>query len=151
MSYTEIVPSETRPEPFSISESAKNSAILTASEGVILLPSIAENNHDISSRRDYGIWDEGRATLVGTITMYSWGKDLVDIGYDVEPIHQRRGYASLALRAIADYARDSCNVRTQATIGFSNIASQGTAQRAGFEITEVLPGGTMIFTDQAGL
>ncbi|MBC7869085.1 GNAT family N-acetyltransferase [Candidatus Saccharibacteria bacterium] len=150
MISAEILSSEIQSELFSVNDSVKDLAILTAREGVVLLPSTLEKKNDTSSRRDYGIWGEGRATLVGLITLYSWGKDLVDIGYDVSPRYRRQGYASLALRAIANHARDSCHLRTQAHVGFGNVASQGVALRAGFEVTDSI-GGVMIFTDQAGL
>jgi RimJ/RimL family protein N-acetyltransferase len=106
--------------------------------------------YDISDRRDYGIWGEDGATLVGLITLYPWGQDLVDIGYDVAPKYRRQGYASLALRAIANHARDIRQLKTQATIAVGNVASQATALKAGFEVADIL-GGVIIYTDQAGL
>ena len=61
---------------------------------------------------------------------------MVEIGYAVDPVYRRRGYARAALEALLQRAAREPHVHTvRVTIGPDNVASQQLAAQYGF--TEV--------------
>ncbi|ANN21825.1 GNAT family acetyltransferase [Amycolatopsis orientalis] len=81
------------------------------------------------------IWDEERQLAVGRAG-YHGPPDpsgMVEIGYAVEPVHRRRGYARAALEALLRRAADEPRVRTvRVTISPDNVASYRLAAQYGF-------------------
>ncbi|WP_072479884.1 GNAT family N-acetyltransferase [Amycolatopsis australiensis] len=81
------------------------------------------------------IWDEPRQLAVGRAG-YHGPPDpsgMVEIGYAVEPVHRRRGYARAALEALLRRAADEPRVRTvRVTISPDNLASYQLASQYGF-------------------
>lgn len=81
------------------------------------------------------IWDEPRQLAVGRAG-YHGPPDpsgTVEIGYAVEPVHRRRGYARVALESLLRRAADEPRVRTvRVTISPGNLASHQLAAQYGF-------------------
>lgn len=80
-----------------------------------------------------GIWDDRQ--LVGELDILPISDDglAVEIGYDILEAFRRKGYATLAARAAADYAISERGVEDVfAKTSLSNHASQAVLRRAGF-------------------
>ncbi len=81
------------------------------------------------------IWDERRHLAVGRAG-YHGPPDtagMVEIGYAVDPMHRRCGYARAALEALLRRAADEPQVRrVRVTIGPDNVASYELASQYGF-------------------
>jgi len=81
------------------------------------------------------IWDERRRVAVGRAG-YHGPPDpsgMVEIGYAVDPAHQRRGYARAALEALLRRAGREPRVSTvRVTISPDNVASHRLAAQYGF-------------------
>lgn len=81
------------------------------------------------------IWDEGLELAVGRAG-YHGPPDavgMVEIGYAVDPVHRRRGYARAALQALLERAEGEREVRTvRLTISPGNTASERLASVFGF-------------------
>ena len=59
---------------------------------------------------------------------------MVEVGYSVDPVHRRRGYATAMLRTALDWAASEPSVRTvRASISPDNEASLATLRPFGFE------------------
>ncbi|MEV4148718.1 GNAT family N-acetyltransferase [Amycolatopsis sp. NPDC049691] len=81
------------------------------------------------------IWDELRQLAVGRAGYHGPpdSSGMVEIGYAVEPVHRRRGYARAALEALLRRAADEPRVRTvRATISPDNLASYQLVSQYGF-------------------
>jgi len=64
-----------------------------------------------------------------------------DISYAVVPSHRRRGYASRAVRLLADAGLDQLGfARIELRCDVDNVASARTAERAGFLFERIDPG-----------
>jgi RimJ/RimL family protein N-acetyltransferase len=58
---------------------------------------------------------------------------MVEIGYAVDPVHRRRGYARAALEALLQRATEESQVHTvRVTISPDNLASYELASQYGF-------------------
>jgi len=57
----------------------------------------------------------------------------VEIGYEVVPRHRRRGYASEAVRALMEWARETGATRCRACVSPANEASREMLERLGFK------------------
>ncbi|WP_439383087.1 GNAT family N-acetyltransferase [Amycolatopsis lexingtonensis] len=81
------------------------------------------------------IWDQQRQLAVGRAG-YHGPPDpsgTVEIGYAVEPVHRRRGYARAALEALLRRAAGEPRVRSvRVTISPDNLASYRLASQYGF-------------------
>lgn len=74
------------------------------------------------------IWDEDREVVVGKAGFHGApdADGMVEVGYAVDPVERRRGYARAALLAMLDRARAEPAVRTlRATVSPDNLASLG--------------------------
>jgi ribosomal-protein-serine acetyltransferase len=81
----------------------------------------------------FGIESAGR--LVGVIDLKgaNWATRVVELGYWVAPWARRRGVASRATRALAEWAvREHGFERVELFAASGNVASQRAAQKAGF-------------------
>lgn len=81
------------------------------------------------------IWDEQRHLAVGRAGYHGPpdAAGMVEIGYAVDPVHRRRGYARAALEALLQRATDEPQVRTvRVTISPDNLASYELASQYGF-------------------
>jgi [ribosomal protein S5]-alanine N-acetyltransferase len=58
--------------------------------------------------------------------------DAVEVGYRVFPEHQRRGYATEAVRALLDWARAEGITRFVASVGPENVPSLAIMRQLGF-------------------
>jgi [ribosomal protein S5]-alanine N-acetyltransferase len=77
-----------------------------------------------------GIWDED--IFVGTINLTPHG-ETAEIGYWVDSRHTRRGYATLAVRALSEFSRDKfLDIMAESVVG--NDASVGVLTQSGFEV-----------------
>lgn len=81
------------------------------------------------------IWDERREVAVG-LAGYHAPPDpsgMVEVGYEVDPAHRRRGYARAALELLLDRAAREPDVRTvRASISPGNEVSARLVARYGF-------------------
>jgi RimJ/RimL family protein N-acetyltransferase len=81
------------------------------------------------------IWDEQQQLAVGRAG-YHGPPDrsgMVEIGYAVDPVYRRRGYARAALEALLRRAADEPGVRTvRVSISRDNVASYPLASQYGF-------------------
>ncbi len=81
------------------------------------------------------IWDQQRQLAVGRAGYHGppGPSGTVEIGYAVEPVHRRRGYARAALEALLRRAADEPRVRSvRVTIRPANLASYELASQYGF-------------------
>jgi len=81
------------------------------------------------------IWDEQRQVAVGRAGYHGPPDQsgMVEIGYAVDPVHRRRGYARAALEALLDRAAREPQVRTvRVSISPDNTASYSLAAQYGF-------------------
>lgn len=81
------------------------------------------------------IWDEQRQLAVGRAGYHGPpdSAGMVEIGYAVDPVHRRRGYARAALEALLRRAADEPRVRTvRVTISPANLASYQLVAQYGF-------------------
>ncbi|MCO1654479.1 GNAT family N-acetyltransferase [Pseudonocardia humida] len=81
------------------------------------------------------IWDQRRAVAVGRAGYHGPpdASGMVEIGYAVEPVHRRRGYARAALELLLRRAADEPEVGTvRVTIGPDNSPSRRLAEQYGF-------------------
>ena len=81
------------------------------------------------------IWDEDLELAVGRAGFHGPpdAVGMVEIGYAVEPVHRRRGYARAALQALLERAVVEREVRTvRLTISPGNTASERLASVYGF-------------------
>lgn len=84
------------------------------------------------------IWDERHQVAVGRAGYHGPpdSSGMVEIGYAVDPMYRRRGYARAALEALLQRAAREPQVRTvRVTISPDNVASYQLASQYGF--TEV--------------
>lgn len=75
---------------------------------------------------------------IGTCGFHCWNRETgeVEIGYDLQPAHWRKGYSYEALSEIIRFAREEMKVsKIYAHISVDNIASVKTAEKLGFERT----------------
>jgi RimJ/RimL family protein N-acetyltransferase len=73
------------------------------------------------------VWDPERGLAVGRAGYHGPPDDagMVEVGYSIDPLHRRQGYARAALRALIARARREPAVRTfRATVGPDNAASR---------------------------
>lgn len=81
------------------------------------------------------IWDVDSQVAVGRAG-YHGPPDpvgIVEVGYAVDPLHRRRGFARAALETLLDRASNESRVRTvRATISPGNCASRLLVQQYGF-------------------
>lgn len=81
------------------------------------------------------IWDEERHVAVGAAGYHGPpdASGMVEIGYAVDPVYRRRGYARAALEALLARAASEPQVRTvRVTISPDNLASYRLASQYGF-------------------
>jgi RimJ/RimL family protein N-acetyltransferase len=81
------------------------------------------------------IWDEERHVAVGTAGYHGPpdASGMVEVGYAVDPVYRRRGYARAALEALLARAASEPRVRTvRVTISPDNLASYRLAAQYGF-------------------
>jgi RimJ/RimL family protein N-acetyltransferase len=81
------------------------------------------------------IWDEERRAAVGRAGYHGPPdtRGMVEVGYEVDPAHRRRGYARAALEALLERAAREPGVRVvRATVGPDNVASLRLLSRYGF-------------------
>lgn len=81
------------------------------------------------------IWDQERLLAVGTAGYHGPpdASGMVEIGYAVDPVHRRRGYARAALESLLARAARELRVRTvRVTISPDNTASYRLASQYGF-------------------
>lgn len=82
------------------------------------------------------IWDEQITTAVGRAGFHGPPDEtgMVEIGYAVDPLHRRRGYARAALEALLHRAADEPGVSTvRLTISPDNEPSTNLALQCGFQ------------------
>ncbi|MEV6304292.1 GNAT family N-acetyltransferase [Actinoplanes sp. NPDC051861] len=82
------------------------------------------------------IWDEARQMAVGAAGFHGPPDDegMVEIGYRVDPLHRRRGYARAALESLlARAAREPDVHRVRVSIRPENLPSSQLALQYGFE------------------
>ena len=93
---------------------------------------IKDKNGDLAA---WAIINSRSQEPVGVIGIHHVVNGIASIGYWVAPWGRKSGAASTALRIIPTLARRIGRAHTlQATIAETNIASQRTAERAGFEL-----------------
>lgn len=86
----------------------------------------------------FGVWvmiERASRTVVGDIGFKGPPDDagVIEMGYSVTADRRRRGYATEAARALAEWARCQTDVRLiVASCGSSNLPSIRTLERAGF-------------------
>jgi RimJ/RimL family protein N-acetyltransferase len=81
------------------------------------------------------VWDETRHLAVGAAGYHGPpdGSGMVEIGYRIDPVHRRRGYARAALEALlARAAREPDVHRVRVSIRPDNLPSSGLALQYGF-------------------
>ena len=81
------------------------------------------------------IWDEQRQLAVGRAGYHGPPDEsgMVEIGYSVDPVYRRRGYARAALEALLQRAAREPQVKTvRVTISPDNTASYALASQYGF-------------------
>jgi RimJ/RimL family protein N-acetyltransferase len=81
------------------------------------------------------VWDADRRLAVGAAGYHGPPDDagMVEIGYRIDPLYRRRGYARAALEALLARASDEPGVRrVRVSIGPDNAASSGLALQYGF-------------------
>ncbi|MDG4798675.1 GNAT family N-acetyltransferase [Micromonospora sp. WMMD1082] len=81
------------------------------------------------------IWDDQRHLAVGRAGYHGPpdAAGMVEIGYAVDPVHRRRGYARGALEALLRRATEEPQVRTiRVSISPDNLASYRLASQYGF-------------------
>jgi RimJ/RimL family protein N-acetyltransferase len=82
-----------------------------------------------------GIWHTDK--LVGKIGLAPREKSRADIDYEIIAQYRRNGYASDALRTMADFAINDRRFKTPTLyIKHTNYASQGVAHAVGFELED---------------
>jgi RimJ/RimL family protein N-acetyltransferase len=73
------------------------------------------------------VWDPERRLAVGRAGYHGPpdGTGMVEVGYSIDPLHRRQGYARAALRALIERARREAGVTTfRATVSPDNTASR---------------------------
>ncbi|MGH3403583.1 MAG: GNAT family N-acetyltransferase [Streptosporangiaceae bacterium] len=81
------------------------------------------------------IWDEQQQVAVGRAGYHGPPDQsgMVEIGYAVDPVYRRRGYARAALEILLQRAAEEPDVRTvRVTIRPDNVASHALTSRYGF-------------------
>jgi RimJ/RimL family protein N-acetyltransferase len=81
------------------------------------------------------VWDERQALAVGAAGFHGPpdGDGMVEIGYRIDPVHRRRGYARAALEALlARAAREPDVHRVRVSIRPDNLPSSNLARQYGF-------------------
>ncbi|WP_245996952.1 GNAT family N-acetyltransferase [Nocardia pseudobrasiliensis] len=81
------------------------------------------------------IWDEQQRTAVGRAGFHGLpdAAGMVEIGYAVDPVYRRRGYARAALEALLRRASREPEVRTvRVSISPDNLASYRLTSQYGF-------------------
>jgi RimJ/RimL family protein N-acetyltransferase len=81
------------------------------------------------------VWDERQSLAVGAAGFHGPpdSEGMVEIGYRIEPVHRRRGYARAALEALlARAAREPDVHRVRVSIRPDNLPSSGLALQYGF-------------------
>lgn len=91
---------------------------------------------DLEQPKSY-VWAiEFENEMIGTICFWNIRGDIAEIGYDIDPAFQRRGFASEAGEGILMYAKDF-GIRTlEAFCQPTNIPSQHVALKLGFTYTK---------------
>lgn len=82
------------------------------------------------------VWDERQSLAVGAAGFHGPpDKDgMVEIGYRIDPVHRRRGYARAALEALLERAAKEPDVhRVRVSIQPDNLPSSSLALQYGFE------------------
>src|SRR5690349_5838839 len=78
---------------------------------------------------------------IGTAELQPQADGVGDISYAIEPSHRRMGYASRAVRLLAEAGLDQLGfVRIELRCDVDNVASARTAERAGFVFDRIDPG-----------
>jgi RimJ/RimL family protein N-acetyltransferase len=81
------------------------------------------------------IWDVERGMAVGRAGYHGPPDDagMVEVGYSVDPVHRRQGYARAALEALLDRAaREPAVLTVRASISPDNVASLRLVAQYGF-------------------
>lgn len=81
------------------------------------------------------VWDPDRRLAVGRAGFHGPpdGQGMVEVGYSIDPLFRRRGYARAALRAMLDRAARDPDVATvRASVAPANVASRDLVLGEGF-------------------
>lgn len=74
-----------------------------------------------------------KRNFAGTVVLFAWRPDSVEIGYSIAPSHAGRGIASEAVRAMCEHVFRTYRVKTiRARVGLENPASLRILEKAGF-------------------
>jgi RimJ/RimL family protein N-acetyltransferase len=82
------------------------------------------------------VWDEQQSLAVGAAGFHGPpdSDGMVEIGYRIDPVHRRRGYARAALQALLDRAAREPDVhRARVSIRPDNLPSSSLALQYGFQ------------------
>ena len=85
-----------------------------------------------------GLWTRDSGTFVGEVGVYDIvrARGLGEVGYWLRATARGQGYATEALGALVEHARDALGLRTlEAHIGSDNHASRRVAEALGFQVT----------------
>lgn len=89
-----------------------------------------------------GIWDTYNykykgIRFIGYVALYAQEEKIAKVGYRIAEQYRGLGYATVATRALINYARRERGIETVvAEMRPSNLASQQVAKHLGFELTE---------------
>lgn len=84
---------------------------------------------------------DGEDRIVGAISLFktSWGAGTTEVGYGVHPLYRGRGFATEAVRGLAEWVFATTDLRRiDLTANLDNLASLCVAQKAGFTWEGVL-------------
>lgn len=83
----------------------------------------------------WGLCLKNSGTLIGTLCLWNFSEDrkTAEVGYDLDPNFQGKGYMREALKKVLDFAFNQCGFETiEAFTDFRNIPSKNLLKALGF-------------------
>ncbi len=84
----------------------------------------------------YAIWHD--KTVVGAISLYQHSKEVISMGPEIFPAHQRKGFAKQAMRLACDIAKEKGYKIVSQQIRINNEPSIALHKSLGFETNDLI-------------